>query len=350
MVARKLSDRFVRRARVRSQLLSGRVPVSRTVDAVVSTLVGVQAQDLTAAGLSVRARLPRATRRSIRSAPLVIAWTLRGTRHLHLLHEVPWIVRLLGPVANRPEGASARRLGIDGDVGRRAVAVLGDALRSEGPLTRRQVKDLLAPYGVDRSGQAPVHVIRRAALEGLLVVLPAFEGEERYLATDEPQLADSASSGGDARSDAAALASRYAAGFAPATADDFAAWSGLGLATARQAWADSGAPRDATLATAGATRPRPAGVRLLPAFDTFLLSYADRRLHLADEHAPRVNAGGGIVRPTILVDGVVTGTWSYHGDGVSVVELFRDLNPAEESALNRESASVRKFLTSSHRQ
>lgn len=53
----KLNEDGVRRARARGQLLSGgtRLPV----EDVVATVVGAQAQDLTAAGLAIRARRRR---------------------------------------------------------------------------------------------------------------------------------------------------------------------------------------------------------------------------------------------------------------------------------------------------
>jgi hypothetical protein len=324
-----LGDQAIRRARVRAQLLSGRTATGRTVEQVVSTVVGIQAQDLTAAALSIRARHRGVTAADVGAAPLVLTWTLRGTRHLHHRDDVGWLVGLLGPAVNRPEGARARQLGIAGFVGDGAVSVLTEALAAEGPLSRREVRHLLAPHGVDPTGQAPIHVIRRAALEGVLAIVPG--KEERYVPLDRPlPVVDPAVA-------AAELCRRYLSAFGPATAADFAAWSGLGATAAREAWTAVGDSQRAAVSGGG-----PVGVRLLPAFDTFVLGYADRSLHLAPEHARSVNAGGGMVRPTVLIDGIVTGTWSHRRNEV-VVSPFRELTPAEAAAVEREARAVRKF-------
>jgi hypothetical protein len=196
------------------------------------------------------------------------------------------------------------------------------------------VKDLLAPVGVDPAGQAPVHVIRRAALEGALVVLPG--AEERYVALDDvvpppgpawppPSSSSSRGPGGGYDLDVAAaeLARRHLGAFGPVAAEDLAAWAGLPLSRARAAWrtiagelaevATPLGPRWVLAADLAGVRAAagaaPAGCHLLPAFDGLLLGYADRRGLVPEAHARRVNAGGGLVRPTVLVDGAVVGTW-----------------------------------------
>src|SRR5439155_16133591 len=127
---------------------------------VVSALVGVQAQDETAAALSIRARTSGLVTADLWEAvgdarSLVLTWTLRGTRHFHHADDVRWLVGLLGPLFGRP-GRRAEQLGISGSVGDRAVREVRQALAENGPLTRRQVKDRLVPLGIDPSGQASI--------------------------------------------------------------------------------------------------------------------------------------------------------------------------------------------------
>ena len=97
----------------------------------------------------------------------------------------------------------------------------------------------------------------------------------------------------------AELARRYAAAHAPATAEDFAAWSGLPAADVRQAWTEP-EPR--------AGEPEEGPVRLLPAFDEWLLGWASRDLVLPKPHAAKV-APGGIIRPVAIADGRAFATW-----------------------------------------
>jgi hypothetical protein len=96
------------------------------------------------------------------------------------------------------------------------------------------------------------------------------------------------------------LARRYAAAHAPATAADFAAWSGLPAADVRAARIES--------EPAGDDAPE-GPVQLLGAFDEWLLGWASRAFTLDSRHAKRVAPGGGIVRPVAIADGRVFATW-----------------------------------------
>jgi hypothetical protein len=59
-----------------------------------------------------------------------------------------------------------------------------------------------------------------------------------------------------------------------------------------------------------APEPRGRRAHLLPGFDEYLLGYADRSAVLAPEHSDAIVPGGnGMFKPTIVVDGVVGGTW-----------------------------------------
>lgn len=348
----------MRRARLRGQLLDTGT-AGRGVADVVSAVVGVQAQDGAAAALSVRARSTGLVASDVDTAigetrSVVLTWSLRGTRHLHERGDVRWLLDLVGPVFGRP-GRRQEGLGVAGAVGDEAVGALRHALAREGSLTRADVKRRLAPHGVDRSGQAAIHVIRRAALEGVLCVVPAPEGE-RYVLLDD-WVPPGRPLGPEAA--AAELARRYVAAYGPASPADFARWSGLGAPVTRRAWAAIGAelveleePRGAWITAAHRDEAEAAGrdpgpLRLLGAFDTLLLGYADRSALLAPEHAGRVSSGGGLIRPVVLADGEVVGTWAYRRGQRPphvVVAPFRPLGPRAMAALERESADVGRFL------
>ena len=106
---------------------------------------------------------------------------------------------------------------------------------------------------------------------------------------------------------AAELARRYLTGHAPASVEDFAAWSGLPMSVARPAF-----PTDQRPVEEGPV-PR---VKLLGHFDPYLLGYKDRGFALDPAYAKRVQRGGGFVQAVVLVDGRVAGTWgpTWRGD------------------------------------
>jgi hypothetical protein len=265
---------------------------------------------------------------------------MRGTRHLHPAADVRWLLAVFGPVFGRP-GRRAQQLGIGGAAGDRAVAALQDALAAEGMLTRSQVKERLAAEGVDVSGQAPAHVLQRAALEGVLCILPDPHGPERYVLLDDWVRPSELPSREKALW---MLASRFLAAFGPATLQDFRAWSGLPAAQAELGWA---AVADQAGQAPGF--PAPPGrcpVRLTGGFDALLLGYADRSLHLAPEHARRVNTGGGLVKPVVLDDGVVVATWRYVRGATDTIEVapFQALSGRAVRDIEREVGEIGAFL------
>jgi len=333
----------VRRARAVASLLAGG---ASAVEAVPRALVGVQAQDMAAAELAIRARTQRCSAHQVRAAvaagDLVVTWTLRGTRHLHAAEDVRWLLALFGPVAGRPR-AREHQLGIAGAAGEAGVAALRRAL-STGPLTREGVREVLAPLGIDVTGQAPIHVVQRAASEGVLCILPApgrggprapRTAEDRYVLLDDWVPRERVPQPGEA---AARLAARYRAAFWPAGAPDFRAWSGLPARLAGEGWAAAGG--DAGPPVTDPAEPVP--LRLAGAFDPLLLGYADRSAQLPPAHAVRVNAGGGMVRPVVYDDGEVVGTWGWGRSRLVEVAAFGAAPP--EAALGDEIADIERFL------
>jgi hypothetical protein len=87
-------------------------------------------------------------------------------------------------------------------------------------------------------------------------------------------------------------------------------------------------------------------VRLTGGFDTLLLGYADRSLHLPAEHARRVNTGGGLVKPVVLNDGVVVGTWRYVRGVTDTIEVapFHVLSDGARRGIEREVRQIGAFL------
>ncbi len=72
---------------------------------------------------------------------------------------------------------------------------------------------------------------------------------------------------------------------------------------------------------------------MLGGFDNYNLGYVERGFALAPEFEKRVNPGGGIVRPSIVVDGRCVATWSSKRSGERLavtIEPFE--SPAAEIA------------------
>jgi hypothetical protein len=322
----------VRRLRLRAQRLTG--PRSADPVEAVRALVGVQAQDRRAAFLAVRARAPGATADAIESAlsgerALVRTWAMRGTLHLLAAADLPLVLAVFGPLHLARGQRRLTQLGLPPAEAERSTEVAAEILAEEGPLTRHELAERLRARGVPvaAKGQAPIHVVARAALAGALAEVGVRGREELYGPVDPGPLPDR-----DAA--VAELARRYAAAHAPATAADFAAWSGLPVADVRGAWAEAEPPGDA------AEGP----VQLLGAFDEWLLGWASRAFTLAPEHAKRVVPGGGIIRPVAIADGRAFATWRLDRAKRRVeVEPFGRVTRAMRAGIDDEIAQLRVF-------
>jgi len=158
------------------------------------------------------------------------------------------------------------------------------------------------------------------------------------------------------------LASRYLVAHGPAGPQDFASWSGLRASVARAAWAQvSGTLREVEAPggslwmlrsqrkAAGSVRSAPAAsaVRLVPAYDPYLLGWQTRELSVPERHQRDVFPGGGLLRPTVVTDGLAVGTWTVsrrrNPPEVSI-RPFSRLSPAVRGAVAADAEDVGRFL------
>lgn len=312
-------------------------------------VVGIQAQDLNAASLGIRARLAGSTASGVvrareRERSIVRTWCMRGTLHFVAREDVRLLVDLLGPVGLKRNARRVAALGVADPLAREAVhGALGD-----GPLTRHELAAAVRARGVRLADdpQTPIHLVARAAMQGDVCEAAPRDGEPTYaLADDWLGPPDDRPASRDAA--LAELARRYIAGHAPAGPEDFAYWSGLGVREARAAFAaverefapvrvlgDRAAlvPRDLDPGAAPTAR-------LLPAFDGLLLAHRDRTLTVRPADALKVLPRGGVVRPTLLAGGRVAGTWRLDR-GKPAIEPFEALPDDVAQAVDAEAADV----------
>jgi hypothetical protein len=87
--------------------------------------------------------------------------------------------------------------------------------------------------------------------------------------------------------------------------------------------------------------------RFLPEFDSVLLAHKDRRRVIADAHRKAVYLPALRVAATILVDGVVAGTWSVarsKKDATLTVTPFAKLARKDKDALAEEAEALVRFM------
>jgi hypothetical protein len=348
--------------RLRAQRLWLPGPASATVAQVAKDVCGLQAQDVPAAALAVRVRSAGLTASDFDSARLhqrsiIRTWCMRGTLHVVATEDFAWLVPLLGPHFISKARHRYQQLGLDEAACERGVRTIRDALAAQGPLPREDIARHLTAHAIPAEGQATIHLIGRAALEGIVCIGPDRGVKPTYVLVrdwlgQEPAPAPDAA--------LAELARRYLAAYGPARPDDLAAWSGLGIGQARQAWQLIAGQLIQVEVKGSATwmlktqadRLReslvhPPIVRLLPKFDTYLLGYSSRDLVVEPQHAKRIHPGGGLLYPTLLVNGHAEGVWSVKRRGKRleiIVEPFAGLSAAIRRGLEAEVADLSRFL------
>ena len=334
----------IRRQRAAVQLLH-RPPGYGAVD-VVRTLLAVQAQDLRAAKLALRARGELFNAADVDAElsdrrTLVRGWLGRGTLHIVAREDYWWLLALTARARYTMNLRRLREEGVSQDDAERALKIIESALAGEGPLSRAALAARIAKEGIRTEGQATAHLVLFATLRAVSMLGPVRHGNQLFvLARDwlgEPEPPDR-----DAA--LAELARRYLTAHGPASAQDLAAWIGLPLRDARaglEAIASEVVEVGDDLFDLTANDPIPERVppRLLGAFDPYLLGWKDREFSVPPEHARAVHPGGGIIRPVATVDGLVVGTWSRR-DGLDVLEPVDD---ATADALAAEAADIVRF-------
>ena len=326
----------------------------QTPGQVVEWLGGVQAQDYRWAKWSIGLRTDRCNddevERAIQNRQIVRTWMFRGTLHFVAADDLSWLTSLLAPGIIRGNARRYREMELDEAAFATSQRVIHHALEAEGPLTRSEIKTHFEKEKVPAEGQQVPYLLQRAALDGLICHGPQRGSESTYVLLSDwigtQRTFDQTEALG-------LLANRYFASHGPATRQDFAWWAGLTAPEVRLAM-DSAleiAPIEVDSVQYWVTGDPPlAGVTestyLIPPFDEYLLGYKERSLVLDSTHAKLVNAGGGTLKPTVIVNGDVFGIWNYKmkkQEMVVSIQPFHALESPQRDLIDRAAGQLASF-------
>jgi hypothetical protein len=316
---------------------------------VAAAAVGLQAQDIGAARLGVRARSTAVDEASVvnavqRERSAVRTWLMRSTVHLVAAEDLRWMAQLYGPVMERNHRTRWRNLGITETVIDTALAHAPELLGGRG-LTRHELAAELGARGLELGddGQAPTHLLAALTARGL-TCRGADRGRDATFVLIDDWVAPAPPPADPLQE----LARRYFRAFGPATAADFATWSGLPSAAAIASIRDEltevefDGRRGWTLGRVEPVR----AFRLLPMFDNYLLGYRDRTAMLDPGRHPQVYVGG-IIKASVVCDGRVIGIWRLDRAARTAavrVTPFEPFTHRHHDELDRERADVERFV------
>jgi hypothetical protein len=338
--------------------------------AVASRLCGLHAQVMSSAELTVWARVERLDRNAVQRAlwhdrTLVKTWAMRGTLHLLVSDELAvWHAALGTSRRYRSETGWKNYLGITLDEVDRISAAIASALQGR-LLTREDlVREVVRitgsrAFGVSLAANSWGTILKPAAFAGGLCFGPSVG--QRVQFTHPASWLAKAPKRVDPSAAAAEIKRRFLSAYGPATYHDLARWWGHGgMAAARQWIAALGeevcavdlAGAHAWMLAADARKlrdlPRSRTVRLLPAFDHYVVAASRHAEHLLRGGARgQVYRPQGWISPVLLVDGLMQGVWRHEikgSRGEVAIEPFVKQPAWVRRAAGEEAERLAEFL------
>ena len=300
-------------------------------EAVARVLIGLQAQDLSAAGLAVSARCDRSSHAGVvdrlyRQRSLVKLWGQRNTLHLYAVEDWPLVFGMFQD-ADTPFERSLAKKGVDVEAFRRSIDRFIHAMAAQGSFSYGDLETAALELGdVEVSGWSAgwgdlcLTVERR----GPVCHAEPDAGTSRF-AHQRQWLPNTSWQPPEAEEAEPELARRYLASYGPATEEDLAYWAGVSQAIARR-WL-TGLSDDVVeihvddtpmllladdiqqLTQRGDVDAR--WVRLLGKYDPLLLAHKNKDWIVDPTDRAKVWRSGGRVEAAVLVNRQIAGTWRY---------------------------------------
>jgi hypothetical protein len=347
---------IARRRLAHQQLLT---PTLTQPGEVVRRLGAVQAQDYAGAkwavGMRTRGAVDAVVEQALNDGSILRTHVLRPTWHFVTPADIRWMLALTAPRVKAAMAYYDRRLDLDAAVFRRSHTALTRALRDGRQLTRAELAQVLRRGRVDVTGSQRLgHLLMRAELEGL-VCSGARRGKQATYALLEERVPPATPLERDAA--LLELTGRYFATRGPATAQDFAWWSGLTLADARRGVEIAGRRLEREviggetywLDRSGRSRRRRSPTAyLLPNYDEYFIGFKNRGAIGTRLNSTDIVMGRDALAPhVIVVDGQLVGGWKRTLTKTAVLVELRvrtGLSAPEQQAVVRAARAFGAFL------
>jgi len=308
---------------------------------LVAWLGAVQAQDYLNSKWAIGLRLKNCTEadieRAVADKTIVRTWPMRGTLHYVSPEDVRWMLELLTPRVAARSSSIHKLAGLDKKVFLKSKKIFAKILQGGKQLTRDEIYDALERADISTAAQRGLHILGQLARDGLICFglhkgkQPTFTLLDEWLPRVKKLNHEEA---------LAKLTSLYFTSHGPATARDFAWWSGLtvtdikqGLEMAKRNFNKEVINGQTYWMTNNIDiNNKSRVVCLLPNFDEYLVAYKDRSNVINTKYINQLVApANGIFSPAVIINGKVAGIWkrSFEKDKVEIeIKLF---NPVSET-------------------
>lgn len=313
-----MPDLDIARQRLHNQHITRRA--FETPHALVEWMGAVQAQDFAAAKWALGLRLPGATddqiEQTFNDGAILRTHVMRPTWHFVSPADIRWLLALTAPRVHAGNTYWYRKLEMDDALVKRSNKALTNALQGGKHFTRDELATALQQAGIVTEGEQRVtFLVMRAELDGIIC-----SGARRGKQFTYALLAERAPRARTLERDEALaeLTTRYFTSHGPATAQDFAWWSGLTAADVKTGLAMVKSQlmheeRDGqTYWFSSSTLPEgdfPETACLLPNYDEYTVGYTGRSAIFDALHAHKLDPRGGLLTNTLVLNGQVIGHW-----------------------------------------
>lgn len=311
---------------------------------VVTWFGAIQAQDYLGAMWAIGLRMLQATEAAIEQAiadgEIVRTHPMRDTWHFVAAADIRWLLALLAPRKIANSAPRYRQLALDDTIFARSNAAMTEALQGGKQLTREELAAVLVQAGIATDDLRLTYLLIRAQLDGVICSGRRRSKQFTFALLDEVVPVSRTLTRDEALAE---LTCRYFTSHGPATAQDFAWWSGLTIADVK-AGLEIARPHVVQEVINGQaywlapslspTKIATPSAYLLPSYDEYSVAYKDRSAILDAAYATQT--GNGIFNPIIVTNGRIVGTWkrTLKRDAVVIeTDLFHPLNETETHAL-----------------
>jgi hypothetical protein len=318
---------------------------------VVSHFGAMQSQDYSMAKWAVGMRMQNPSdasiEKSINAGEIIRTHILRPTWHFVHANDIRWMMELSAPNVKKATQYVDKQVGLTDSVFKKAWKVIEAELNRDHNLTKEDLTDRLSKKKIEVESLLATQILIRAELEMRICNGERKDNKFTYALFDRRVLSSETISRKDAL---VKLASVYFKSRGPATAKDFAWWSGLSMADAAFGISGLGSDLKSTsvdglnyLYFENTNHHKKKVTALLPPYDEYMVGYTEGRdiAFLADIDKSFI--GNGIFKPLVLFNNTIAGIWKKVKKDPFVEIEFID-NNKKYSGLNSKIESLKSFL------
>jgi hypothetical protein len=318
---------------------------------VVSHFGAMQSQDYPMAKWAVGMRMQNPSNSdiemSINAGEIIRTHILRPTWHFVHAKDIRWMMELSAPNVKKATQYVDKQVGLTDSVFKKAWKIIETELDNDDNLTKEDLTDRLAKKKIKIEGLLATQILIRAELEMRICNGERKENKVTYTLFDRRVPPSENISRKDAL---VKLASVYFKSRGPATAKDFAWWSGLNMTDATFGISGLGSDFKSTsveglnyLYFKNTQHHTKKVTALLPSYDEYMVGYTEGRDIAFPADTDKSFLGNGIFKPIVLFNNAIAGIWKKVKKEPFIEIQFIDGNK-KYSGLNSKIESLTSFL------